>query len=57
VAADNALLEMSTSDAPVQILVNAVYQFTRSCDAQVQRSELGQIPESQYKPPGWRPAA
>jgi len=48
---------MSTSDAPVQILVNAVYQFTRSCDAQVQRSELGQIPESQYKPPGWRPAA
>ena len=32
-------------------------QFYGLIPQKLQRSELGQIPETAYKPPGWRPAA
>jgi flavin reductase (DIM6/NTAB) family NADH-FMN oxidoreductase RutF len=38
-------------------LIMSFQQFYGLAPGKLQRSELGQIPESQYKPPGWRPAA
>jgi flavin reductase (DIM6/NTAB) family NADH-FMN oxidoreductase RutF len=38
-------------------LIMSFQQFYGLAPEKLQRSELGQIPESQYKPPGWRPAA
>jgi flavin reductase (DIM6/NTAB) family NADH-FMN oxidoreductase RutF len=38
-------------------LIMSFQQFYGLTPEKLQRSELGQIPESQYKPPGWRPAA
>jgi flavin reductase (DIM6/NTAB) family NADH-FMN oxidoreductase RutF len=38
-------------------LIMSFQQFYGLMPEKLQRSELGQIPESQYKPPGWRPAA
>lgn len=38
-------------------LIMSFQQFYGLTPHKVQRSELGQIPESAYKPPGWRPAA
>ena len=38
-------------------LIMSFQQFYALAPGKLQRSELGQIPESQYKPPGWRPAA
>jgi flavin reductase (DIM6/NTAB) family NADH-FMN oxidoreductase RutF len=38
-------------------LIMSFQQFYGLAPGRLQRSELGQIPESQYKPPGWRPAA
>jgi flavin reductase (DIM6/NTAB) family NADH-FMN oxidoreductase RutF len=38
-------------------LIMSFQQFYGLAPEKLRRSELGQIPESQYKPPGWRPAA
>src|SRR5450631_2293130 len=38
-------------------LIMSFQQFYGLTPQRLQRSELGQIPESAYKPPGWRPAA
>jgi flavin reductase (DIM6/NTAB) family NADH-FMN oxidoreductase RutF len=38
-------------------LIMSFQQFYGLAPEKLQRSELGQIPESQYRPPGWRPAA
>ena len=38
-------------------LIMSFQQFYGLAPKKLQRSELGQIPESQYRPPGWRPAA
>jgi flavin reductase (DIM6/NTAB) family NADH-FMN oxidoreductase RutF len=38
-------------------LIMSFQQFYGLTPQKLQRSELGQIPESSYKPPGWRPAA
>jgi flavin reductase (DIM6/NTAB) family NADH-FMN oxidoreductase RutF len=38
-------------------LIMSFQQFYGLAPGKLQRSELGQIPESQYKPPGWRPVA
>jgi flavin reductase (DIM6/NTAB) family NADH-FMN oxidoreductase RutF len=38
-------------------LIMSFQQFYGLTSQKVQRSELGKIPESAYKPPGWRPAA
>ncbi len=38
-------------------LIMSFQEFYGLTPAKLQRSELGQIPESAYKPPGWRPAA
>jgi flavin reductase (DIM6/NTAB) family NADH-FMN oxidoreductase RutF len=38
-------------------LIMSFQQFYGLAPEKPQRSELGHIPESQYKPPGWRPAA
>jgi flavin reductase (DIM6/NTAB) family NADH-FMN oxidoreductase RutF len=38
-------------------LIMSFQQFYGLTPERLQRSELGQIPESSYKPPGWRPAA
>jgi flavin reductase (DIM6/NTAB) family NADH-FMN oxidoreductase RutF len=38
-------------------LIMSFSQFYGLTPQKLQRSELGQIPESAYKPPGWRPAA
>jgi flavin reductase (DIM6/NTAB) family NADH-FMN oxidoreductase RutF len=38
-------------------LIMSFQQFYGLAPGKLQRSELGQIPESQYKPPGWRPTA
>jgi flavin reductase (DIM6/NTAB) family NADH-FMN oxidoreductase RutF len=38
-------------------LIMSFQQFYGLAPGKLQRSELGQIPENQYKPPGWRPAA
>ena len=38
-------------------LIMSFQQFYGLTPARLQRSELGQIPESAYRPPGWRPAA
>ena len=38
-------------------LIMSFQQFYGLAPDKLQRSELGQIPESMYKPPGWRPAA
>ena len=38
-------------------LIMSFQQFYGLTPEKLQRSELGQIPESMYKPPGWRPAA
>jgi len=38
-------------------LIMSFQQFYGLTPKKLQRSELGQIPESMYKPPGWRPAA
>jgi flavin reductase (DIM6/NTAB) family NADH-FMN oxidoreductase RutF len=38
-------------------LIMSFQQFYGLTPQKLQRSELGQIPESAYKPPGWRPAA
>jgi len=38
-------------------LIMSFQQFYGLAPEKLQRSELGQIPESMYKPPGWRPAA
>jgi flavin reductase (DIM6/NTAB) family NADH-FMN oxidoreductase RutF len=38
-------------------LIMSFQQFYGLTPQKLQRSELGQIPESVYKPPGWRPAA
>jgi hypothetical protein len=38
-------------------LIMSFQQFYGLTAEKLQRSELGQIPESAYKPPGWRPAA
>ncbi len=38
-------------------LIMSFQQFYGLTPEKLQRSELGQIPESSYKPPGWRPAA
>jgi flavin reductase (DIM6/NTAB) family NADH-FMN oxidoreductase RutF len=37
-------------------LIMSFQQFYGLTPQRLQRSELGQIPESAYKPPGWRPA-
>ena len=37
-------------------LIMSLQQFYGLTPQKLQRSELGQIPESAYKPPGWRPA-
>jgi hypothetical protein len=39
-----------------QPLIMSFQQFYRLTPPKLQRSELGQIPESFYKPPGRRPA-
>jgi flavin reductase (DIM6/NTAB) family NADH-FMN oxidoreductase RutF len=38
-------------------LIMSFQQFYGLAPEKLQRSELGQIPEGLYKPPGWRPAA
>jgi hypothetical protein len=38
-------------------LIMSFQQFYGLAPEKLQRSELGQIPESRYKLPGWRPAA
>jgi flavin reductase (DIM6/NTAB) family NADH-FMN oxidoreductase RutF len=38
-------------------LIMSFQQFYGLSPQKLQRSELGQIPETAYKPPGWRPAA
>ena len=38
-------------------LIMSFQQFYGLTPERLQRSELGQIPESAYKPPRWRPAA
>jgi flavin reductase (DIM6/NTAB) family NADH-FMN oxidoreductase RutF len=38
-------------------LIMSFQQFYGLTPHKLQRSELGQIPEAMYKPPGWRPAA
>jgi flavin reductase (DIM6/NTAB) family NADH-FMN oxidoreductase RutF len=38
-------------------LIMSFAQFYGLTPEKLQRSELGQIPEAMYKPPGWRPAA
>jgi flavin reductase (DIM6/NTAB) family NADH-FMN oxidoreductase RutF len=38
-------------------LIMSFQQFYGLGPEKLQRSELGQIPEGYYKPPGWRPAA
>jgi len=38
-------------------LIMSFQQFYDLTPERLRRSELGQIPESAYKPPGWRPAA
>jgi flavin reductase (DIM6/NTAB) family NADH-FMN oxidoreductase RutF len=38
-------------------LIMSFQQFYGLTPDKLQRSELGQIPETLYKPPGWRPAA
>jgi flavin reductase (DIM6/NTAB) family NADH-FMN oxidoreductase RutF len=38
-------------------LIMSFQQFYGLTPQKLQRSELGQIPEAAYKPPGWRPAA
>jgi flavin reductase (DIM6/NTAB) family NADH-FMN oxidoreductase RutF len=38
-------------------LIMSFQQFYGLAPGKLQRSELGQIPESQYKPPGWRQTA
>jgi flavin reductase (DIM6/NTAB) family NADH-FMN oxidoreductase RutF len=38
-------------------LIMSFQQFYGLAPQKLQRSELGQIPEALYKPPGWRPAA
>jgi flavin reductase (DIM6/NTAB) family NADH-FMN oxidoreductase RutF len=38
-------------------LIMSFQQFYGLAPDKLQRSELGQIPESSYRPPGWRPAA
>jgi flavin reductase (DIM6/NTAB) family NADH-FMN oxidoreductase RutF len=38
-------------------LIMSFQQFYGLTPQKLQRSELGQIPEALYKPPGWRPAA
>jgi flavin reductase (DIM6/NTAB) family NADH-FMN oxidoreductase RutF len=38
-------------------LIMSFAQFYGLTPQKLQRSELGQIPETAYKPPGWRPAA
>jgi flavin reductase (DIM6/NTAB) family NADH-FMN oxidoreductase RutF len=38
-------------------LIMSFQQFYGLTPERLQRSELGQIPESAYKPPGWRPTA
>jgi flavin reductase (DIM6/NTAB) family NADH-FMN oxidoreductase RutF len=37
-------------------LIMSFQQFYGLAPDKLQRSELGQIPEVSYKPPGWRPA-
>jgi flavin reductase (DIM6/NTAB) family NADH-FMN oxidoreductase RutF len=37
-------------------LIMSFQQFYGLTPAKLQRSELGQIPEAMYRPPGWRPA-
>jgi len=38
-------------------LIMSFQQFYGLAPKKLQRSELGQIPETMYKPPGWKPAA
>jgi hypothetical protein len=38
-------------------LIMSFQQFYGLMPTRLQHSELGQIPESAYRPPGWRPAA
>lgn len=38
-------------------LIMSFQEFYGLAPGKLQRSELGQIPESQYRPPGWRPAS
>jgi len=38
-------------------LIMSFQQFYGLMPDKLQRSELGQIPEAMYKPPGWKPAA
>jgi flavin reductase (DIM6/NTAB) family NADH-FMN oxidoreductase RutF len=38
-------------------LIMSFSQFYGLTPDKLQRSELGQIPEAMYKPPGWKPAA
>ena len=38
-------------------LIMSFAQFYGLTPQKLQRSELGQIPETMYKPPGWRPAS
>ena len=38
-------------------LIMSFQQFSELTPQKLQRSELGQIPEKMYKPPGWKPAA
>ena len=38
-------------------LIMSFQQFYGLAPQKLQRTELGQIPETAYKPPGWRPAA
>jgi len=38
-------------------LIMSFSQFYGLAPDKLQRSELGQIPEAMYKPPGWKPAA
>ena len=38
-------------------LIMSFQQFYGLTPEKLQRSELGQIPEAMYKPPGWQPAA
>jgi len=38
-------------------LIMSFQQFYGLAPEKLQRSELGQIPEAMYRPPGWRPAA
>ena len=37
-------------------LIMSFQQFYGLAPEKLQRSELGQIPEAMYKPPGWKPA-